>query len=169
MSHDMLLQHPFNPVVNLGEKSKTDKNWTKKYHSIRNSQITVRTGFQDGGLFADWSPLLSEGADDGIRRRKLTHQPNATTWVLGNEDEGADWFKNEIMSPVMSKFVDCPQLHHRGKYERGGVIVDSTFFWGKRRIAIGEYKRNLIALQRWMKRSVDDKQDQVKLGRELRG
>lgn len=119
----------------------------------------------------NWSPLVPPLGDDSIRRSQPSLQTNARArWVLGNEDDGAAYFRVEILSQVLSKFQTLPAIHERSfPSEHGKNRIDCALMLADHIAVIGEFKRNLIDKRHWDDGSLEQKPKQVKLSRELRG
>ncbi|UNI15366.1 hypothetical protein JDV02_001903 [Purpureocillium takamizusanense] len=168
---DILEEHPYNAVYNLENRSSTDKRWARDYAPIKADPSRLHTIMDASGILVpDWSFFVPALSDDTIRRQEVSLRTNnMRRWVLDSEEDGAGYFLVEIVSPVLSKFVNFPGIIYRSFGSQNGVIVDCAFEWDGRRIAIGEYKRNLIDARAWYTSDFDKLPSQNKLTRELRG
>ena len=164
---DILLQHPLNDVINVHDHSNTNQSWAEKYEGITAKELRIYT--HDNG--PDWSPLIPELSDDMIRRSEASIWSNARScWVLGNEDDGAAYFRAEILAPVLSKFQKFPAIYERSFPETNGrKKIDCALMWGGYAAAICKFKRNLIDTRIWYDGILEKKSSELRLSRELRG
>lgn len=168
---DILLEHPENDYVNIKNRSRTDKGWTRNYDPIKAdpSRLHSYVG-ADGDLAADWSYLVPVLSDDTIRRQQNSVRPNRVArQTMDSEEDGAYYFENEIIHVVLSKFVGFPAITYSRFSAQNGVVVDCSFQWQGRHVLLGEYKRNLIEAHKWYTSEFDQLPSQNKLTRELRG
>ncbi|KAJ0160077.1 hypothetical protein CTA2_8601 [Colletotrichum tanaceti] len=181
---DLLQQHPTNQVLNNEQASYSGSNKFRNTESIPSRQLRVHSRYDhDGYVGSSWDALLPECGDDYLRRDSTTYEPNPrAAWVLNVEADGADYFKQEISGPVMSKFVDSPQLFNQSEMGppagRSGKFIDTVYYWrnpGERsgdtkHVAfIGDFTRNVLIPQLWLSGSIEQNSNQVALSRELRG
>ncbi|KND88037.1 hypothetical protein TOPH_07337 [Tolypocladium ophioglossoides CBS 100239] len=168
---NILEEHPYNSVLNLNNRSATDKEWAERYNFIKADRSRLRTSLDaSGALVPDWFPLIPMLSDDATRRQEVSLRTNTRyLYVLDSEEDGVGYFLTEIVSPVLAKFVHLPGITYHSFGSHNGVIVDCAFQWGGRRIAIGEYKRNIINVDAWYNSTFDRIPGQNKLTRELRG
>lgn len=173
--NDLLLQHPTNLGLNLGNVSSTNKKWTERYHGITVRQLKLHTTYVNGVFaYADWTPLVELCSDENLRRREPSYPPNPrAVWLLGAEENVKQYYVVELSSVVLSKFVRFPEVNSQGDIPKlrgnGGNRVDIIYHWGNRELVIGDFKRNTFRAKSWMDGKFEKKADQQRLARELRG
>ncbi|KAK7434037.1 hypothetical protein Landi51_13693 [Colletotrichum acutatum] len=181
---NLLMEHPDNQVVNLQLEGYSGSNKFTNTKSIKNSQLMIRTVYSFGKYIESrWDALLDLSGDDYLRLDAESSKPNPRAgWVLEVEQDGADYFHQEIESVVLSKFTEYPRIFHQSQmgpsHRRSGKYVDSVFYWkdtsddaGRlQHVAlIGEFKRNILKPLLWQAGTIEHDSNQVALSRELRG
>ncbi|RMJ03456.1 hypothetical protein BHE90_004893 [Fusarium euwallaceae] len=168
---DILHQHPNNHVHNERNQSTADKSWAEKFPPTSKKQMRIHTPIRNNGhMEVDWSAFFPERSDDALRRSQPSFPPNPrTAWRLNTEADMETYLCQEIVAPVLSKFTLYPPVALQCKDERGGVVVDYHFVWNGRIVLIGEIKRNLIRPSAILDGTFENKSDQIKPLKELRG
>lgn len=169
----LLLEHSTNPTKDTKYVTGSNKDWTKDFPPITRLQVrTIRTS---SGTQADFSAFLDEYEDEDLRFNETAYRPNYRQWRLSSEEDGVNWFHTEISNIVLAAWGRYPAIT-QASHEKTFIINDdktvdvaySVAHNGhKCHVAIGEFKRNLISINRWASGNLTDK-IQVALSRELR-
>ncbi|KAK2037729.1 hypothetical protein LZ31DRAFT_160006 [Colletotrichum somersetense] len=109
---DLLSCHPTNMVVNQRNESYSGKDKFRNTKPIPGAKLRVHTVYERGEYRGvSWDALLPSLDDDYLRLDAPTNMPNPrAAWMLDVEADGADYFKQEISAPVLSKFTEYPEL-----------------------------------------------------------
>ncbi|KAK0370666.1 hypothetical protein CLIM01_11979 [Colletotrichum limetticola] len=184
MMSNILIEHPDNQVANLRLQSYSGSNKFPNTRPIKNSQLRVHTVYNRGHYKeVSWDALLDLSNDDYLRLDAESNKPNPRAgWVLGVEQDGADYFYQEISAVVLSKFTEYPRIFNQSQMGpppgRSGKFVDSVYYWkdtsdNEGRLhhvaLIGEFKRNVLKPYMWQAGNIESDNLQVALSRELRG
>ncbi|KPM34020.1 hypothetical protein AK830_g12549 [Neonectria ditissima] len=172
----LIEQHSTNPCHDTYLMSGSSKTWTKAYSPITNL-ITHSRVQGDQAVQADFRPFHPEYEDDSLRLQERGNAPNERSYRLNSEEDGVSWFHTEVSNIVLAAFTKYPRLlqtsHDKPISEsRDDHTVDVAYsvYTGRTRkhVAIGEFKRGLIAAKEWQQ-GILDTVPQKSLSQELRG
>ncbi|KAH9225577.1 hypothetical protein K456DRAFT_1766891 [Colletotrichum gloeosporioides 23] len=184
MASNLLSERPENVVVNAGIQTYSGANKFNNTRSIPDAQLKIHTVYKNGHYQgASWDALLDPFEDDYLRLESETRKPNArAAWVLEVEQDGADYFNQEISAVVLSKLIEHPRIFSQSQMGpprgRSGKFIDVVYYWKdtsdpngnlKHVGFIGDFKRNVLKPNLWSDRKTAGDPNQVALSRELRG
>ncbi|KAE9566298.1 hypothetical protein CGMCC3_g17517 [Colletotrichum fructicola] len=102
--------------------------------------------------------------------------------MLEVEQDGADYFNQEISAVVLSKLTEYPRVFNQSQmgppHGRSGKFIDLVYYWKdisdprgnlKHVAFIGDFKRNVLKPHLWQDGKIESDRNQVALSRELRG
>ena len=108
----LLGERPTNYTEYTGERTDTNKAWTKSFHPITRCRVYSHLSENDTEtVHADWDgPFLPLFADDTVRMGLLGSRPNPRRHYLGTEEDCAVWFHTEVSNIVLSAWTASPDV-----------------------------------------------------------
>lgn len=114
--------------------------------------------------------------DDKLRLTSILFLPNELRWRFNSEDDGISYFHTEISNIVLGAWQQHPALLQASEEkaltaQSSTEIVDVAYSINvnsnRKHVAIGEFKRCLIAQRQWQEKNLSN--PQRAFSQELRG